>query len=304
MPPTPERLAADGVRRRARLAPQLAPTDRLPTAHRARRWLLAAAILVEAVLTIAQPVAAADPQRSAPVELPPVAPFDYQLGGGYPPPAGVRVVARDRTDRPVPGAYNICYVNAFQTQPGRTHWWRRHHPGLLLRARGKEVRDAAWGETLLDTSTARKRRAIARIVGRWIDGCATAGFRAVEPDNLDSYARSRGLLRPAHNLRLAGLLARRAHGRGLAVAQKNAAELSIRAHRRGLDFAVAEECAVWRECTAYTDVYGDHLLEIEYTDNGLRTFDAACRAAGRRTVLLRDRPLAPAGSRGYYYRSC
>lgn len=270
--------------------------------HRRR---VAAGILMALLVAVTLPVAVAGTGTAAPVQMPPTTPFDYQLGGAYPPPAGVGVVVRDRTEPPVPGAYNICYVNAFQTQPHRTGWWRRHYPGLLLRAHGREVRDAAWGETLLDTSTPRKRRAIARIVGRWIDRCAAAGFRAVEPDNLDSYARSRGRLTPVHNLRLAGLLARRAHRHGLAIAQKNAAELSGRAHRRGLDFAVAEECAVWRECSAYTRVYGDHVLEIEYTDNGLPTYPAACRAAaGRRAVLLRDRDLVPAGRPGYAYRSC
>ncbi len=51
---------------------------------------------------------------------PPVnAGFDYQLGGDYPPPTGVTVVTRDVTGSPAPGTYGICYVNAFQTQPGQ-----------------------------------------------------------------------------------------------------------------------------------------------------------------------------------------
>ena len=37
----------------------------------------------------------------------------------------------------------------------------------------------------LDTRTDAKRRQLARIVGRWIDGCAADGFDAVEFDNLD-----------------------------------------------------------------------------------------------------------------------
>lgn len=264
------------------------------------------AALLLAALLLAAPVATGTGTTSpTAVALPPAAPFDYQLGGAYPPPAGVGTVARDSAARPAPGTYGICYVNAFQTQPGRLRWWRRHHPTLLLRRGGREVRDADWGETLLDTSTERKRRALARVVGRRIDACATAGFDAVEPDNLDSYQRSGGLLRPTDNLRLAGMLARRAHRVGLAIAQKNAAELSSRGRRRGLDFAVVEECAVWGECDAYTRVYGEHVLEIEYTDNGRATFPAACRtAAGRRPVVLRDRDLVAAGRPGYAYRRC
>ncbi|MGR3867947.1 endo alpha-1,4 polygalactosaminidase [Streptomyces graminifolii] len=44
------------------------------------------------------PTPAASPSRSAPgtVRLPPLH-ADYQIGGAYPPPAGVRVVSRDRT---------------------------------------------------------------------------------------------------------------------------------------------------------------------------------------------------------------
>src|SRR6187399_2709907 len=51
--------------------------------------------------------------------------FDYQLGGSYTPPAGVRIVTRDREDSPAPGLYNICYVNGFQTQPQDNAEWLR-----------------------------------------------------------------------------------------------------------------------------------------------------------------------------------
>jgi hypothetical protein len=40
--------------------------------------------------------------------------------------------------------------------------------------------------------TPAKRDALARIVDGWIAGCAAAGFRAVEFDNLDSFTRSGG----------------------------------------------------------------------------------------------------------------
>ena len=39
--------------------------------------------------------------------------FDYQLGGAYTPPKGVKIVARDRTESPAKGFYNICYINGF-----------------------------------------------------------------------------------------------------------------------------------------------------------------------------------------------
>jgi hypothetical protein len=262
-------------------------------------------LLVAALLSTGPTAYAAVSLPPAAVSLPPAGGFDYQLGGGYAPADGVRTVVRDRTERPAAGYYNVCYVNAFQAQPDQLSWWRAHHPRLLLRAHGREVRDAAWGETLLDTSTRRKRAALARVLGRWIMRCAAAGFRAVEPDNLDSFTRSRGRVTARDNLALASLLIRRAHRAGLAIAQKNAPGLARRGHERGFDFAVAEECAVWHECAAYTRAYGQHLLQVEYADNGARTFPAACRAAGGRwPVVLRDRDLRPAGRAGHVFRAC
>src|SRR4051794_40006595 len=67
------------------------------------------------------------------------APFDYQIGGGYPPPSGVQIVSRDRNDMPAPGLYNICYVNGFQAQPDEATWWQTTHPDLLLRDAGGAV---------------------------------------------------------------------------------------------------------------------------------------------------------------------
>ena len=242
----------------------------------------------------------------APVAPPPAGGVaDYQLGGAYRPAAKVDVVVRDRTEKPARGVYSICYVNAFQTQPGELSWWRKRHPGLLLRdAKGRLVRDAGWpDEVLLDLRTARKRAAVARITRRWFAGCADRGFRAVEPDNLDSWTRSKKRLKASHARSHARLLVRAAHSEGLAIAQKNTPQLNGR--RLGFDFAVAEECEVYRECGRYTRMYGRRVIEIEYTDNGRQAFARACRARGSRvSVLLRDRDVVPRGTRGYVFRTC
>jgi hypothetical protein len=239
---------------------------------------------------------------------PPVdASVDYQLGGAYPLPDGVRVVTRDRTARPAPAAYNICYVNAFQTQPGALAWWRSDHPELLLRRGGRLVHDPGWpGEVLLDTSTAANRGSIARVIGHWIARCGNDGFDAVEPDNLDSFTRSHGLLSRPDALDLAARMADIAHRQRLAIAQKNLAGLSR--ERRvmvGFDFAVSEECAVWHECGAYRRAYGRHVIEIEYTDNGRKAFRRACRDHGDAwSIVLRDRDLRRPSSPQYAYRRC
>ncbi|WP_328584640.1 endo alpha-1,4 polygalactosaminidase [Streptomyces sp. NBC_00370] len=230
--------------------------------------------------------------------------FDYQLGGAYPPPAPVRVVSRDRAARPAKGLYSICYVNAFQTQPGAAvTWWREHHPDLLLKdAEGELVVDEDWDEPLLDISTPDKRAALMDIVGPWIDGCAAAHFDAVEPDNLDSYERSDGELTRQDAAAFARLLTTRAHGRGLAVAQKNTADLLPQRAGIGFDFGVVEECAQYDECAEFGAAYGGRIFAIEYVK---KDFAAACRTWGKKLSLtLRDRDVRPAGSAGYVYRSC
>src|SRR5690349_23951050 len=133
---------------------------------------------------------------SACVRLPePNAGLDYQLGGAYPPPAGVGIVSRDWEDPPAEGLYSICYVNGFQAQTEAESWWLTNHPDLVLRdSGGNPIKDTDWDELILDISTAPKRDQLAVIVGGWIQGCADDGFQAVEIDNLDTYSRSQGLL--------------------------------------------------------------------------------------------------------------
>lgn len=242
---------------------------------------------------------------------PPVnAQFDYQIGGAYQPAPSVQIVDRDRTSHPAAGRYNICYVNAFQTQAEQDRWRKRQHAKLLLHTRsGELVEDAGWpGEILLDTSTTAKRHGLARIIGRWIDGCARKGFDAIEPDNLDSYTRSRGRLTTADNFAYAKLLVARAHHDGLAIAQKNDAEHSHRgAASVGFDFALAEECQVYGECGNFRRAYGDNVIEVEYDDSaaGRRAYRVACAAQGRHvSVIERDRDVVPRGKPAYVYRAC
>jgi hypothetical protein len=249
---------------------------------------------------------AAAPAASAIHNPPPGARFSYQIGGAFPPAQGVTVVDRDWHDPPAAGRYSICYVNAFQAQPEALGWWRAHHRNVLLYARGQPVVDESWNEQLFDTSTATKRAELAAVVGRWIARCARAGYHAVEPDNLDSWSRSRGRLTRAQNLALARLLIRRAHRDGLAIAQQNAADIGSAGHRAGFDFAIAEECQVFHECGAYTRAYGREVIEIEYADDGgAESFRAACRArAARISIEYRDRDVVPRGGRGYLERWC
>ena len=216
--------------------------------------------------------------------------LDYQLGGNARPAGNVGIVVRDRTARPAAGEYNICYVNAFQTQPNEKRIWKRH-PRLVLRSGGRPVVDEAWGEKILDIRTRAKRKALARIVGKWIRGCARHGYQAVEFDNLDSYLRSDGLIKKRHTKKYAVKLVRRAHRADLAAGQKNRAAWDGRVV--GFDFAIAEECGRWNECGRYTRNYGDQVFVIEYRR---RDFNKTCAShGGRLSVVLRDLDLSPGG---------
>jgi hypothetical protein len=246
---------------------------------------------------------------AATVSLPPAnGQFDYQIGGAYTPLASVATVDRDRGDSPVSGRYNICYVNTFQTQPAESAWWKANHPDLLLKkANGAYVGDPGWpGEILLDTSTATKRSGIAAIEDGWIDGCAAKGFKAIEPDNLDSYSRSGGRLTKAENVALAALLASHAHGAGLAFAQKNDTDITASDKATvGFDFAIAEECGYYGESASYTSLYGNNVIEIEYTDNGKAAYTSSCTARGASLpIIYRDRDVVPKGTSGYHYEYC
>lgn len=247
------------------------------------------------------------PASAAPVALPPTTGgFDYQLGGPSDIP-GLAVVARDSTDTPLVGAYNICYLNGFQTQPGSGQDWLTHRGDAVLRdATGAPVVDPDWpDEYILDPSTAERRAAILEVLTPSLNRCADNGFDAVEIDNLDTFTRYPGIDRTGA-LDLARNFVTLAHGRGLAIGQKNAAEIAGTGHDEiGFDFAVAEECAAYDECSAYTGVYGSHVLQIEYSDNLPVPFAGVCSRPDRAPLaILRDRDLTPEGAPGHIYQQC
>lgn len=238
------------------------------------------------------------------IQLPPVAAqFDYQLGGAYTPPAGVKIVSRDSSAAPVAGIYNVCYINSFQAQPDATDWWQSNHPDLLLHSKdGSLVIDQNWDEALLDISTSAKQTELAQIEYGWIDACAKKGFQAIEPDNLDSYSRSDNLLTMDENAAFATLLARHAHDDGLAIGQKNTVDLLSKHQQIGFDFAVTEQCGTYDECGQYADAYSDHVLDVEYDSAGL---SAACGAwAGKLSIVERDMGVSTEGSSDYVYKTC
>jgi hypothetical protein len=229
--------------------------------------------------------------------------FDYQLGGAYTPPTGVTVVARDRTASPANLGYDICYINGFQTQPGEKSIWPT--AALLTTTSGSLVTDPDWkDEYILDTRTATSRAAIFSVVQPWIAACAASGYDAIEIDNLDSHTRFSSLTK-AGNYALAALYIAEAHARGLAIGQKNDAENTALGKSTGFDFAVAEECGAYSECSLYTRVYSI-VLGIEYSsDISATKFATFCTKTGHPTSLIyRDVDLVTSGKSAYVYSSC
>ncbi|MFF0511317.1 endo alpha-1,4 polygalactosaminidase [Streptomyces sp. NPDC004250] len=269
--------------------------------HTSKKPVLAGVCAAAVLATAAALVPGSTPAEAAVPAPPPAhADFDYQIGGAYTPPSGVQVVSRDHTASPAAGLYNICYVNAFQAQRGAEDEW---DDDLLLRdAGGDIVYDTEWKEALLDLRTAGKRERVAEKIGTWIDSCGDKGFQAVEPDNYDSYTRSEKLLDAADAQAFVKLLAQRAHADGLAIGQKNTVELAGNRVANGLDFAVAEECGEWDECGDYTAEFGDHVIVIEYTAEGL---SKACSGfADTLSIVRRDLDVSPKGSSSYVRETC
>lgn len=278
-----------------------------------RRPALILSLLVAATFA----VVAAAPAGAGAYELPPVdGQFDYQIGGDYPPPEGVRIVSRDWFSGSAAGGgiYSICYVNGFQTEadergtdrPDEHRNWPR---SLILEKLGD---DPNWGgEYLVDLSTAGKRERAAEWVQPMIAGCAEKGYDAVEFDNLDSWTRFNGtpIARKVpfgrrEAVAYAALLADRAHALDLAVAQKNTVQLKPREalDRIGFDFAVAEQCARYRECDRYRNLFGDQMIDIEYRK---KDFRRACDDVGDSIpVVLRDLNVSRPGSKAYRYDAC
>jgi hypothetical protein len=215
---------------------------------------------------------------------------------------GVNVVARDSTEQPIAGVFSICYLNAFQSQPGET--WPDE---LLVQGEDGPIVDPDWpDEHILDLSSAADRDAILERQSAAVAGCADAGFDAVEFDNLDSYTRSDDAFTLEEAAEFATELVAAAHEHDLLAGQKNTAELGQRGRDEvGFDFAVVEECDQYDECAVFTEVYGTAVIDIEYTDDLRRPFTEVCADAATPVgTILRDRELSPAGSPGYVYERC
>ncbi len=239
------------------------------------------------------------PTATALDPLPTGTDVDYQLGGAVDRPDHVGIIARDRTEEPAQGRYNICYVNGFQTQPDAKKFWRARE-GLLLHRKGRLVVDGQWGEWLLDVRTKAKRKRLARIVGAVDRGVRRRRLRrgrARQPRLLHPQPpphrapAGTGLRPPARATCPPGRPARGPEE-----------PAGFDGTRIGFDFAVSEECARYDECGRYVEHFGDQVVMIEYRDGDFRE---ACRDFGAtHAIVRRDLDLTPVVRAGLLLTCC
>ncbi len=241
------------------------------------------------------------------VQLPPSnAGFDYQIGGAYEVPSDAGVVSRDWEAEAAPGVYNVCYINAFQTQgnyggtrPDESQNWPS---SVVLRS----SEDPNWpGEFLIDISTTEKQETAAAHLQQLIDICADKGFDAIEYDNLDSWTRLPNLpFDQRDTVSYATMITERAHDAGLAVAHKNTTDLIASGDHEtiGFDFAIAEECGQWDECDVFVSGYGSLVMAVEYSTEG---FAKACSEYGDQiSIIRRNVDVSSPSSGGYVRETC
>ena len=245
------------------------------------------------------------------------------------PPAGrrLRLPARRRLPRP---------------PPARPHRRPRPHRAARPRASTRLLRqrlpDPAGGGRLLagappDAAGARARaagawtragpastswtprprphgRPCSAIVGGWFDGCAPPrlpGRRAGQPRLLDAARRRRRAHPRPTTSRSPGCSWRRAHADGLADRAEERRRTGDRAPRLGFDFAVAEECQVYRRVRRlHRGLRAARDRDRVHRQPARRPYTRppAPPARGRISVILRDRDVVPRGDPAYRYAHC
>ena len=121
------------------------------------------------------------------------------------------------------------------------------------------------GEKWLDI----RRPELTPILDARVAKCSSAGFDAVEFDNVDGYTNSTGFpLTAADQLTFDQGLAAMAHGHNLSVGLKN--DLGqLGQLQNDFDFAINEQCFQYDECDTYNGwlVAGKAVVEVEYKGN-------------------------------------
>ena len=186
------------------------------------------------------------------------------------------------------GGHAVCYVDAGT--------WENWRPDAGAYPSGVLGSPNGWpGERWLDI---RQTSVLLPIIDARVAKCATAGFDAVEFDNVDGYTNSTGFpLSAADQLTFDTDLAELAHSHGLSVGLKN--DLDQLGQLQGaFDFAINEQCAQFHECSAYAGwvAAGKAVVEVEYHVAPRRycpAADAGGRDAITKSLALVAKPWRP-----------
>ena len=185
------------------------------------------------------------------------------------------------------GAHVICYVDV-----GTWENWRpdaSQFPSALL---GKSN---GWpGEQWLNIAPATTGTAgtnyvaLQAIMTARFQACASKGFDAVEPDNMDPSENSTGFsITTAQNNAYVEWVAQEVHSLGMAVFQKNYVDQSA-ALVPYFDGVIDEQCYQYSECGSLQPyaTANKPVLEAEYSDQGAKpaSYCAAANAANINAV--------------------
>lgn len=225
----------------------------------------------------------------------PNGPFHWQLQGSLDVDANVRVVGADLFDTSADqvaawraaGLYPICYINV-----GAVEDWRDDAKDFPQDVIGAPY--WGWdGENWLDIS---RFEQFADVITARLDLCQDKGFLAAEPDNIDAFEADQSskptgfdIIR-SDQLRYVNWLIKEAHQRGLAIGQKNAADL-VPDLVDQMDFVLLESAyrlGFMGDFDPYV-AQGKPVFAVEYVDEGVdrATFCPAADAHGFQGVIAR-----------------
>jgi len=163
----------------------------------------------------------------------------------------------------------ICYISV-----GSWEDWRPDKDQFPAQVLGNDY-DGWPGEKWLDI---RRLDLLAPIMLARLDLCASKGFDAVEPDNMEIYTNNTGFpLTYADQLKYALWLADEAHKRGIAIGVKNAPD-QVKDLVNYFDFAITEDAFFYdwaEEMNPFIEA-GKPVFAAEYTDLG-GDFGSYCR---------------------------
>jgi hypothetical protein len=210
------------------------------------------------------------PASGGPCVRPDVYDIDlYENNGTTPDAPGVAAIHAQ-------GGHAVCYVDAGT--------WESFRPDANEYPAGVKGRPNGWpGERWLDI---RQTGVLLPILTQRVAKCAAAHFDAVEFDNVDGYTNNTGFpLTSQEQLTFNEDLAGIAHGAGLSVGLKN--DLGQLASLAGsFDFAINEQCAQYKECSAYSGWEAAHkaIVEVEYRGKPSK-FCLSAELSGRDAML-------------------